>query len=147
MEEARDRWERQGIKVVVDEDLREEANVGVTWLNAGDQFSVEGTVSRAETLVEQLKAMTIDVRGKAKDTISRIIHKVLSLISVLKEWTSGAIQRGEELKDTALSKMGSSLQELQQSSAGFTSSLKDGAKRVVGDCKEGVEKLTQKFKT
>ncbi|XP_057476523.1 uncharacterized protein LOC130764346 isoform X1 [Actinidia eriantha] len=147
LEEARDRWERQGIKVVVDEDLREEANVGVTWLNAGDQFSVEGTVSRAETLVEQLKAMIIDVRGKAKDTISRIIHKLLSLISVLKEWALGAIQRGEELKDTALSKMGSSLQELHQSSAGFTSSLKDGAKRVVGDCKEGVEKLTQKFKT
>ncbi|GFZ15354.1 hypothetical protein Acr_24g0015440 [Actinidia rufa] len=130
LEEARDRWERQGIKVVVDEDLREEANVGVTWLNAGDQFSVEGTVSRAETLVEQLKTMIIDVRGKAKDTISRIIHKLLSLISVLKEWALGAIQRGEELKDTALSKMGSSLQELHQSSAGFTSSLKDGAKRV-----------------
>ncbi|PSS33066.1 Centrosomal protein [Actinidia chinensis var. chinensis] len=146
LEEARNRWERQGIKVVVDDDLREESNVGVTWLNAGHQFSVEGTVSRAETLVDKLKAMAIDVRGKVKDTISRIIHKVLSLISVLKELASGAIQRGEELKNT-LSKMGSSLQELQQSSAGFTPNLKDGAKRVLGDCKEGVAKLAQKFKT
>ena len=130
----------------MDDDLREESNVGVTWLNAGHQFSVEGTVSRAETLVDKLKAMAIDVRGKVKDTISRIIHKVLSLISVLKELASGAIQRGEELNNT-LSKMGSSLQELQQSSAGFTPNLKDGAKRVLGDCKEGVAKLAQKFKT
>ncbi|PQM36540.1 uncharacterized protein Pyn_01004 [Prunus yedoensis var. nudiflora] len=48
LEEARDRWERQGIKVVVDNDLREEALAEVTWLDAGKQFSVEGTVSRAK---------------------------------------------------------------------------------------------------
>ncbi|KAL7183782.1 hypothetical protein ACSBR2_026038 [Camellia fascicularis] len=147
LEEARDRWERHGIKVVIDDDLREETDVGVTWVNAGKQFSDEGTVSRAEKLVDKLKAMAVDVRGKAKDTISKIINIILSLISVLKERASRACQRGGEIKDAAVSKMGSSLQELQQSSAGFTLAIKDSAKRVAGDCKEGVEKLTQKFKT
>ncbi|XP_028117685.1 uncharacterized protein LOC114315280 isoform X4 [Camellia sinensis] len=147
LEEARDRWERHGIKVVIDDDLREETDVGVTWVDAGKQFSDEGTVSRAEKLVDKLKATAVDVRGKAKDTISKIIHIILSLISVLKERASRACQRGGEIKDAAVSKMGSSLQELQQSSAGFTVAIKDSAKRVAGDCKEGVEKLTQKFKT
>lgn len=98
MEEARDRWERHGIKVVVDDDLREEENVGVTWVDAGKQLSVEGTVSRAENLVDKLKAMAVDVRGKAKDTISKIIQKVLSLISLLKELVPRAVQQARELK-------------------------------------------------
>ncbi|XP_059667092.1 uncharacterized protein LOC132312654 isoform X2 [Cornus florida] len=147
LEEARDRWERGGIKVIVDNDLREEANAGDTWLNAGNQLSVEGTVNRAENLVAKLKAMAADVGGKSRETIDKIIHKILVLISALKEWTSVAGRRAGELKDAAASKMGGSLQELQQSSAEFTLALKEGAKRVAEDCKEGVEKFTQKFKT
>lgn len=150
LEEARDRWERHGIKVVVDDDLREEENVGVTWVDAGKQLSVEGTVSRAENLVDKLKAMAVDVRGKAKDTISKIIQKVLSLISLLKELVPRAVQQARELKNDALSKIVSSLEE-------FTLALKEGAKRLreesverakkVGEeCKEGAEKIAQKFK-
>ncbi|XP_058205936.1 uncharacterized protein LOC131319608 isoform X2 [Rhododendron vialii] len=149
LEEARDRWERHGIKVVVDDDLREEENVGVTWLDAGKQLSVEGTVSRAENLVDKLKAMAVDVRGKAKDTISNIIQKVLSLISHLKGLVP-TVQQARELRDNAMSKIVSSLDE-------FTLALKEGAKKVREDCKErakkvgeeckeGAEKLAQKFK-
>ncbi|KAI8564829.1 hypothetical protein RHMOL_Rhmol03G0212700 [Rhododendron molle] len=149
LEEARDRWERHGIKVVVDDDLREEENVGVTWLDAGKQLSVEGTVSRAENLVDKLKAMAVDVRGKAKDTISNIIQKVLSLISHLKGLVP-TVQQARELRDNAMSKIVSSLEE-------FTLALKEGAKKVREDCKErakkvgeeckeGAEKLAQKFK-
>jgi hypothetical protein len=69
LEEARFRWERQGIKVVVDADLEEETTAGVSWLNAGKQFSVEGTVSRAENLMDKLKAMAVDLRGKSRDMI------------------------------------------------------------------------------
>uniref|UniRef100_A0A5B7BY05 Putative GPI-anchored adhesin-like protein PGA55 isoform X1 n=1 Tax=Davidia involucrata TaxID=16924 RepID=A0A5B7BY05_DAVIN len=147
LEEARYRWEKHGIKVIVDNDLREEANAGVTWLNAGKQFSVEGTVCRAENLVDKLKAMAADVRGKSRDTIDIIIQKILFLISILKEWVSKAGIRAAELKDAAASKVGGSLQEFQQSSAEFTLALKEGAKRVAGDCREGVDKFTQKFKT
>ncbi|KAI4383115.1 hypothetical protein MLD38_008992 [Melastoma candidum] len=38
-------------------------------------------------------------------------------------------------------------EELQQSFVNATLSVKDGAKRLAGECKEGVDKLTQKFKT
>lgn len=147
LEVARDNWEKHGIKVVVDNELREEENVGVTWLDASKQFSVDETINRAENLADKLKALAADVRGKAKITISRILEKIHSWILVLKEWASMVTQRGLELKDTSLSKMGSSLQQFQQISAEYTLSIKEGAKRVAEDCKESVERLTQKFKT
>lgn len=147
LEEARDRWERRGIKIIVDDDLNDEANAGVAWLNAGTETSVEGTVSRAESLVDKLKALTFDLRGRSKDTIDKVIQKILVLISVLKEWIVKTKDISVELKDVAVSKAKESLQEFQQSSNEFISNAKEGAKRVAGDCRDGVEKLTQKFKT
>ncbi|KAF8379515.1 hypothetical protein HHK36_028953 [Tetracentron sinense] len=146
LEEARDRWERHGIKVVVDDDLHEDTSIGVTWLNAGKQ-SVNETVSRAENLVDKLKAMAIEVRGNARTVIEKIIQKIVHLISVLKEWASEVAGRARELQDAAILKASGSVQELQQSAAGFSLTLKEGARRIAGDCKEGVGKITHKFKT
>lgn len=147
LEEARDRWQKHGIKVVVDDDLREDASAGVTWLDAGKQFSVEETVNRGESLVGKLKVMGENIRGKSKVVINKIIQVILSFNSVLREWACRAGRRAQELKDTAASKLGGSVQGLQQNTAEFRVAVKEGAKRVVGDCREGVEKLTQKFKT
>ncbi|KAF5480425.1 hypothetical protein F2P56_001176, partial [Juglans regia] len=147
LEEARYRWERQGIKVVVDDDLREETTAGVSWLDAGKQFSVDGTVNRAENLVDKLKTMAMDLRGKSRDIIDKIIQKIALLISNLREWTTKAGKRAEEIQQTAISRASISAQELQQSTAEFNLFLREGAKRVAGDCRDGVEKLTQRFKT
>ncbi|KAL2527319.1 S-layer-like proteiny domain [Abeliophyllum distichum] len=147
LEEARERWEKQGLKVVVDNDLREEEDAGVTWLATGKQLSVEGTVERSENLVDKLRAMADEVRGKLKDTINKIIEKILVLISILKEKCLKMGSRAGEIKDAAKSKLDGSLQEARQNSVEFTSAVKEGAKRVAGDWKEGVERLSQKFKT
>ncbi|MCD7465146.1 hypothetical protein HAX54_000690 [Datura stramonium] len=146
LEEARDRWQKQGIKVVVDNDLQEEANAGITWQNAGNQ-SVESTINRAETLVDKLKEMADKVRGKSRETINMIIGKIMLLISMLKEWALKAGRQTVEFKDAAISKMGSSVQGMQQSSAEVGSAFKDGVKRFADDCRDGVEKISQKFKT
>lgn len=140
LDEARDRWERQGIKVVVDNDLREEAEAGATWLTAGKQFSVEETIERSENLVDKLKKMADEVSGKCKNTINRIIEKIVLLISNLKK-------KAGELKEAAKSKLDSSLHGVQNTSARFTSTVKESVKRAAGDWKEGVERLSQKFKT
>ncbi|KAG7986842.1 hypothetical protein I3843_03G102600 [Carya illinoinensis] len=147
LEEARYRWERQGIKVVVDDNLREETTAGVSWLDAGKQFSVDATVNRAENLVDKLKTMAMDLRGKSRDIIDKVIQKIALLISNLREWTAKAGKRAEELQQTAISRASRSAQELQQSTAEFSLSLMEGTKRVAGDCRDGVEKLTQRFKT
>ncbi|KAK6925826.1 hypothetical protein RJ641_007545 [Dillenia turbinata] len=139
LEEARDHFERHGIKVVVDSDLQEESSADLTWVNAGNT-SINGTVTRAENLVEKLKAMGADLAGKSRDVIDKIVNYILFLIHNLKEWVSNACVKGNELKDYGISKVGQNTAEL-----GLT--LKEGAKRVVGDCREGVEKLTQRFKT
>ncbi|KAK8686608.1 hypothetical protein V6N13_125631 [Hibiscus sabdariffa] len=147
LEEARDRWERHGIKVVVDKDLHEETVAGATWVNVGKQVQVEGTITRSEALVRKLEALASEVKGKSREFINKIIQRIQYLISALKEWASKAGAKAEELKDRAVSNARESVQELQQSTAGFSSALKEGAKRVAGDCREGVEKLTQRFRT
>ncbi|CAA2977696.1 uncharacterized protein LOC111390807 isoform X2 [Olea europaea subsp. europaea] len=148
LEEARERWEKQGLKIVVDNDLREEEeDAGVTWLATGKQLSVEGTIERSENLVDKLRAMADEVRGKSKDTINKIIEKILFLISILKEKFLKMSRGAVEMKDFAKLKMESSLEELRQNSAEFTSAVKEGTKRVAGDWKEGVERISQKFKT
>ncbi|CAN6705740.1 unnamed protein product [Malus baccata var. baccata] len=146
LEEARDRWERQGIKVVVDNDLREDALGEVTWLDASKQFSVEGTVNRGENLMDKLKALATNIKGKSRDIIDQIIQKIALLISNLREWILKAGKGAAELKDAAISKASRSAQELQQSTLEFSFAVKEGAKRVAEDCREGVGKLTQKFK-
>lgn len=158
LEEARDRWERHGIKVVVDSDLREESTAGVTWLKAGEQYSVEGTVHRAESLVDKLKILADGIIGRSRTIINKIIQYILHLVAILKDWASVAGKKAEELKENtstkteelkeaAVLKARGSIQELQQSTAQISFAVKEGAKRVAGDCREGVEKLTQKFKT
>ncbi|TYI63924.1 hypothetical protein E1A91_D09G049800v1 [Gossypium mustelinum] len=149
LEEARERWERQGIKVVVDKDLQEETIAEVTWVNVGKKVEdeVEGTVTRSEALVKKLKALASEVKWKTREFISKIIQKIQYFISMLKEWASIASAKAGVLKDRAASSTRGSVQELQQSTAGFSSALKEGAKRVAGDCREGVEKLTQRFRT
>ncbi|XP_062001726.1 uncharacterized protein LOC133718867 isoform X2 [Rosa rugosa] len=146
LEEARDRWERHGIKVVVDNDLREEALGEATWVDAG-KLSVEGTVSRAENLMDKLKAMAVDIKGRSRDVIDKIIQKIALFVSSLREWVSKAGERAGELKDAAISKATRSAQELQQSTLEYSLVVKEGAKRIADDCREGVEKLTQRFNT
>ncbi|CAN4087742.1 unnamed protein product [Withania somnifera] len=146
LEEARERWQKQGIKVVVENDLQEEANTGVTWQNAGNQ-SIESTVNRAETLVDKLKEMADTVRGKSRETIHMIVEKIMLLITMLKECAVKAGRKTVEFKDAAMSKMGSSVQGMQQSSTEVGSAFKDGVKRFADDCRDGVEKISQKFKT
>ncbi|KRH08934.1 hypothetical protein GLYMA_16G182200v4 [Glycine max] len=145
LEEARDRWERHGIKVVVDDDLRKEASAGVTWLNASEQVSVQGTVDRAESLLDKLKQMAADIRGKSRDTLHKIIHVVSQFISKLREWACKTGKQAEEFGEAAISKVGKSVSELQQNALEVGIGIKEGAKRVAGDCREGVEKITQKF--
>ncbi|XP_075496114.1 uncharacterized protein LOC142533287 isoform X1 [Primulina tabacum] len=146
LEEARNRWESRGIKVVVDNDLREEEDTGVPWLDTGKQFSVEGTFERSHNLVDKLRTMAARVSGKCKNTINKIIERIVSLISILKERTLTVGKRVGELKNTAKSNLNVSLQGMQRGSVGFASSVSEGAKRVAGDWKDGVERLSQKFK-
>ncbi|KAF6175124.1 hypothetical protein GIB67_022805 [Kingdonia uniflora] len=146
LEEARDRWEKQGIKVIVDNDLQEDANAGVTWVSAGKQSAVNETASRAEILLNKLKAMAGEIRGNSRVIIDKIILKITSLISSLKERVAEARRRTVELQDVAISKASHSIQELRQTAGGFSISFKESAKRIAEDCRDGVEKITQKFK-
>lgn len=130
----------------MENELREEASAEVTWLDTAKQVSVDGTVSRAENLVDKLNAMRSELRGKSKDVIDNFVQKILHLISILRESAAKTGAQVRELKDAAVTKAGGSVQELQQHTAELGLAIREGTKRVVGDCREGVEKLTHKFK-
>lgn len=131
LEEARLRWERQGIKVVVGEDLREEELPENTWANVGKQLSIEETVDRAENLTDKLKVMADQVVGKSKEIINKLIEKIKLLISAMKQWISDAGKRTIEFRHVAIAKVGGSLQEIQQHAADLGSIAKEQAERVV----------------
>ncbi|KAK8516168.1 hypothetical protein V6N12_013575 [Hibiscus sabdariffa] len=147
LDEARERWQRHGIKVVVDNDLREASVAGDTWINVEKPAAVEGTISRGETLLGKLKILASEVKGKSREFINKIVRGIQHSISVLQKCASEAAAKAEELKNGAVSKARGSVQEVQRSTAGFSLAVKEGAKRVAGDCREGVEKLTQRFRT
>lgn len=116
-------------------------------MKVAEEFSTKGTVSRAETMMDKLKAMAATVRGKSREVINQIVNVISMLISKLREWSSSTLNRYEELKDVAGAKASRSVEELKHQVADTNLRLKEGAKRLVEDCKEGVEKLTQRFKT
>ncbi|XP_039035627.1 uncharacterized protein LOC120172162 [Hibiscus syriacus] len=147
LEEARERWTRHGIKVVVDNDLREESVAGDTWANVEKPVTVEGTIRRFEALLGKFRILASEVKGKSREFINKIVQRIQHLISVLQKWGSEAGAKAEELKDGAESKARGSVQEVQRSTAGFSSAVKEGAKRAAEDCREGVEKLSQRFRT
>ncbi|XP_076953817.1 uncharacterized protein LOC143628005 [Bidens hawaiensis] len=147
LEDARSQWESKGIKVIVDKDLQDESMTQSTWVNAQKNFSIEETETRAETLVDQLKSMAANVTGKSKEIIDMVIEKVLYFISQLKQLVSKTVNQAGSVKDGVVVKVNGSMEDLQQSTGSLSLAVKDGVKRVVGDCREGVEKLSQKFKT
>ncbi|KAJ4954026.1 hypothetical protein NE237_030858 [Protea cynaroides] len=140
LQDAIERWKSHAIKV--DSDLKDDVNASVMRLEAGKQSTVE-TVNRAEKLVDNLKAMAHEIKGKAKAVVDKIIKNITFLITILKEWVAEATRRIGELQGAAVLKVSESVQRLQQN----TVTLQDGANRIAGDCREGIEKLTQKFKT
>ncbi|KAJ6849885.1 uncharacterized protein M6B38_268675 [Iris pallida] len=147
LEEARERWERHGIKVVVDGDLQDDASSGTTWLNAGKQPPVDETVTRAENLVMKLKEMASKIKLRSSVVIETIIQKIVSLISVLKQRASEASKLAAGYHSSVVSNASRSIEELKETASEFSSTISDKTRRAVEDCKGTVDKFTQKFKT
>nr|XP_018682168.1 PREDICTED: uncharacterized protein LOC103984483 isoform X4 [Musa acuminata subsp. malaccensis] len=146
LEEARERWERHGIKIVVDGDLQDDASIGTTWLIAGDQPPVDETIGRGETLVKKLKEMAAEMKHRSSVTIEKIIQRIVMIISALKQWVSVASNHATELRIAGISKAKNAMIEFKESASGFSLVIVDKARRVVADCKGSVGKISQKFK-
>ncbi|CAM0878445.1 unnamed protein product [Alopecurus aequalis] len=136
LEDVRNQWERQGIKVVVERDLEEDASAGVTWANVGKEHPVDEAINRAESLLEKLKSFAAELKVRSGRALERVMEYVRSFISSLKE-------RAAEARTAAASKA----KDLSSEAKAFGSSVVDKSKRVAEDCKEGLEKFAHRFKT
>ncbi|KAG8098998.1 hypothetical protein GUJ93_ZPchr0013g34732 [Zizania palustris] len=147
LEDARNQWERHGIKVVVEGGLEDDAPAGVTWANAGKEHQVDEAINRAGSLLEKLKSMSAEMKVRSCHALERVIQHVRSFISILKQGEAETRQRCTDLGAAAASKAKKLSSEAQGKVYSFGSTIGDKSKRVVEDCREGVEKFVQRFKT
>ncbi|KAJ1292580.1 hypothetical protein BS78_01G000700 [Paspalum vaginatum] len=146
LEEARNQWERQGIKVVVEGGLEDDVSAGVTWAKAGKEHPVDEAINRAESLLEKLKSMAAEMKVQSRETLDRMMQHVRSFIARLKQRTADARQWCTEFGTAAASKTNKVSAEVQGSISAFGSTIVDKSKRVREDCKEGLEKFAHRFK-
>ncbi|KAJ3706759.1 hypothetical protein LUZ61_010464 [Rhynchospora tenuis] len=128
LEEARSHWEQRGIKVVVDEELQDDTSAGISWLAAGETSSLKEENSFQEKVKEKIEMLKANIAQKRVEIIAafeRLREKILALVALLKERAAAASKRSGEI----------------------WAGVSEKAKRVIEDCKEGVEKITQKPKS
>ncbi|KAG7612729.1 S-layer homology domain [Arabidopsis suecica] len=148
LEEARGRWEKYGLKVIVDSELHEQTTkTESTWLNAGKQNHVEGTMKRAGNLIAKLKKMAKDVGEKSREVIYLIIEKISLLISALKQQVHGMENKAKDLKIKTKSKA----EEVWRQTSLRADEIRNisivKAKETVEEFKDRVGKLGEKFKS
>lgn len=147
LEEARERWVKHGITVLVDEELQEDAATGITWVSAGKQPPLDETIiTRGENLVEKLKAMAAETKLKSSSVIKNIIQTIVALISALKQQASESWKHVAELQARIVQKAGRSVETFKESASVASSKIGERGRRVLDDCRESVEKISQKFK-
>ncbi|GLJ05087.1 hypothetical protein SUGI_0010720 [Cryptomeria japonica] len=178
LQEAREKWERQGIQIQVDKELDENNTAVLTWQyspkvqkDLGEAQKDLGEVQkdlgevqkdlgespfheiivRAEEIRGKLGHLSNDLRVKILAVIEKLIHAIGLLITSLRQKASQTGERVQEFEREALAVASKAAQDVQQrtasSVAGVTSSITKGTKRLVDECREGAEKISQKFKT
>ncbi|CAH8365037.1 unnamed protein product [Eruca vesicaria subsp. sativa] len=144
LEEARKRWETNGLRVIVDKDLQEDVETEQSvLLNTVEQSSIEGTEERAQTLVDKLKEMAESVGGKSREVISMVMEKIRLWIMVLKEYAENLGKRAGEMREAAIVRAKGAAKEVEKG----TVQVGDKVKRMAEECRDGVGKITQRFKT
>lgn len=146
LEEARNQWERQGIKVIVEGGLGDDASAGVTWANAGKEHPVDEAINRAESLLEKLKSMCAKMKVRSCDVLERVMQHVRFFIASLKQQAADARHWCTEFGTAAASKANKVSAEVQDGVCAFGSIIGDKSKRVIDDCKESLEKFSHRFK-
>ncbi|CAH8272034.1 unnamed protein product [Arabidopsis lyrata] len=146
LEDARKRWETNGLRVVVDKDFQETIS-GETeqsiLLNDVERSSVEETEERAKTLMDKLKEMAGTVIGKSREVIFLVMEKIRLWITILKEYAVNLGKRAGEMRDAAIVKAKVAATEVEKG----TVQLSDKVKKMVDECRDGVGKISQRFKT
>ncbi|KAL1226201.1 hypothetical protein V5N11_010044 [Cardamine amara subsp. amara] len=146
LEEARKRWETNGLRVIVDEDLQETSSVDTDQsilLNAVERSSVEETEERAKTLMDKLKEMAGTVQGKSRKVIFIVMQKISLWITILKEYAENLGKRAGETREAAIVRAKGAAEEVGKG----TGQLSDKMKRMAEECRDGVGKISQRFKT
>ncbi|GJM97335.1 hypothetical protein PR202_ga14255 [Eleusine coracana subsp. coracana] len=147
LEEARNQWERQGIKVVVEGGLEHDASAGVTWANVGKEHPVDEAINRAESLLGKLKSISAEMKVRSRGVLDRVMQHLRHFIASLRQRSADARQQCTEFGSAAASKANKLAADVLGSACAFGSAIGDRSKRIMEDCKEGLDKFAHRFKT
>ncbi|XP_020406726.1 uncharacterized protein [Zea mays] len=147
LEEAQNQWERQGIRVVVEGELKDDASARVTWANAGKEHAVDESINRAEALLEKLKTMSGEMEVRSQGAVERVMQHVRSFIAILKQQGADARQWCTEFGACAASRANEVSAQVKGSVSAFGATLGDKSKRAMEECKDGLERISHRFKT
>ena len=142
LEEARKRWETNGLRIIVDKDLQEDVEQSVL-LNTIEPSSVSSTEERAQTLMDKLKEMAESLGGKSREVIFLVMEKIHLWIMVLKEYVESLGKRAGKMREAAIVSAKGAVKEVEKG----TAQVGDKVKRVAEECRDGVGKISQRFKT
>ncbi|KAL2612108.1 hypothetical protein R1flu_023800 [Riccia fluitans] len=153
LEEARKRWQDQGIEVHVDKELDEQNIPGLPFHYSGPKSSLKRFLQRAPVQ---------DFLAKAAELKDRILERFFQLVEAISRALSGVRQRTSE----SFHYVGSKVQEVQQNTAavvsktahdvqestkstvtGLSASISENTKKIADGCRGEAEKLAQRFKS
>lgn len=91
--------------------------------------------------------MSAEMKVRSHDALERVMEHVRSFIASLKQQAGDAREWFTEFGTAAALKASKASAEVQGSVCAFGSAIGDKSKRVMEDCKEGLEKFSHRFKT
>ncbi|BFI39469.1 hypothetical protein MPTK2_7g00060 [Marchantia polymorpha subsp. ruderalis] len=153
LEEARKRWEGQGIQVHVDKELDEENIPALPWQYSGPKSSLNKFLQRAPVQ---------DFLARAGDLKSRVLERFFQLLEAIgRAFSSAQRETAESLRGVrtkvhavqqetvaVVSKTAQDMQEATKNTfGGLSTSISENTKKIADGCRGEAQKLAQKFKS
>eukprot|EP00252_Welwitschia_mirabilis_P016857 TRINITY_DN374_c0_g1_i3.p1 TRINITY_DN374_c0_g1~~TRINITY_DN374_c0_g1_i3.p1 ORF type:complete len:958 (+),score=269.95 TRINITY_DN374_c0_g1_i3:295-3168(+) len=154
LQEARERWEKQGIKVFVDKELEDVTDsLSSLVLRIEDQKKIKQPESTLDetSAKDNLKLYLTSCVDKLKNVLERLIQVTGMVESSLKERAVILYKRAHKLQEETIETLSKASQNVQEVTTSKITSLKtsviEGTQKIAVEFKGQTERLSQKFKS
>ncbi|KAJ7543799.1 hypothetical protein O6H91_09G052800 [Diphasiastrum complanatum] len=160
LEEARKRWENQGIEVHVDQELDDNNIPSTIWTYDHEKVLSESSLQKSHNL--NIAATAEEIKRKCKEILDKLLEVSGKKFIESRQETHEALQeiwkKALEIQQATYSiatekshELNEKTNELQKAAisavAGLSAQVVEGTKKLADGCKGGAEKLVERFKT
>ncbi|KAL3683241.1 hypothetical protein R1sor_001263 [Riccia sorocarpa] len=153
LEEARKRWQDQGIDVHVDKELDEQNIPGLPFQYSGSKSSLKRFLQRAP--VQDFLAKAGELKDQVLARFFQLVAVISTALSGLRHKTSDSLNRVgskvREVQRNTVAVASRTTHDMQESTkatvAGLSASISENTKKIADGCRGEAEKLAQRFKS